>query len=215
MTDFDRFRRYMVDTQLAARGISDERVLAAMRIVPRELFMPEITRNSAFDDRALPIGEGQTISQPYMVAIMTELMDLKGEEKVLEIGTGSGYQAAILSLLADKVVTVERIPVLADSAKERMKDLGYDNVSVVVGDGTLGYKKEAPYDAVIVTAGAPSAPRSLLDQLNPDGGRLIIPIGDRFEQILKKITRHKNEFSEENSVGCMFVPLIGREGWPE
>jgi len=205
----------MIETQLVMRGITDERVLDAMKKAPRELFTPEGIRDSAFDDRALPIGEGQTISQPYMVAIMTELMGLIGNEKVLEIGTGSGYQAAILSILANKVITVERIPGLADIAGKRMKDLGYNNVSVVVGDGTLGYKKEAPYNAIIVTAGAPSAPRSLLDQLDPDGGRLIIPVGNRFEQILKKITRHKNEFSEENSVGCMFVPLVGKEGWEE
>jgi protein-L-isoaspartate(D-aspartate) O-methyltransferase len=205
----------MVEMQLLYRGIIDEHVLDAMRTVPREAFMPYDMEDIAYADNALPIGEGQTISQPYMVAIMTELMGLKGEEKVLEIGTGSGYQAAILSLLAEKVITIERIPELAERATVLFKKLGYKNIDVIVGDGTLGYKKEAPYDAIIVTAAAPNAPKSLLDQLEPDGGRLIIPLGDRYEQVLMKITRHGNNYNKESSVGCRFVPLIGKEGWED
>ena len=165
MEDFKALRNLMVETQLVARGIKDERVLAAMRKVPRHLFMPEYILFNAYDDMALPIGEGQTISQPYMVAIMTELLELQGDEKVLEIGTGSCYQAAILAELAKEVYTVERVEHLADNARESLRNLGYDNVYVFVGDGTKGLEEKAPFDMIIITAGTPKIPDPLINQL--------------------------------------------------
>ncbi|MCD6363066.1 MAG: protein-L-isoaspartate(D-aspartate) O-methyltransferase [Synergistetes bacterium] len=203
----------MVESQIEIRGIKDERVLRAMMRVPRHLFVPEEYRERAYDDHPLPIGEGQTISQPYIVALMTSLLDLKGNEKVLEIGTGSGYQAAILAELAKEVYSVERIPALAVKAAETLEKLGYKNVRVKVGDGTLGWEENAPYDAIIVTAAAPKVPTPLIKQLKI-GGRLVIPIGERFIQSLYKyVKREDGSLDGEDFGGCVFVPLKGKEGW--
>jgi len=202
----------MVDTQLIPRGIKDKRVLQIMREIPRHKFMPQELRNVAYEDCALPIGEGQTISQPFMVAIMTECLKLEGGEKVLEVGTGSGYQAAILGRLAKKVYTIERVDTLAQRASAILKNLGYSNVEVLVGDGTLGYEKEAPFDGIIVTAGCPQIPRPLIEELS-DGGRLVLPLGDRFHQILTIVTKQGVEIFTEESIACVFVPLIGKYGW--
>jgi protein-L-isoaspartate(D-aspartate) O-methyltransferase len=170
--------------------------------------------DEAYDDNPLPIGEGQTISQPYMVAIMTELLNLKGDERVLEIGTGSGYQAAILSRLCRWVFTVERMPRLSEKAKRIMLELGYLNVSFQVGDGTAGWRSQSPFDGIIVTAGAPSIPDILLDQLS-EGGRMVIPVGDRFTQTLKRVVKSKGSTRIENHTGCRFVDLVGKYGWSE
>lgn len=202
----------MVRTQLIPRGIQDERVLEAMRKVPRHLFVDEPLRYRAYDDMALSIGEGQTISQPYMVAIMTELLELTGTERVLEIGTGSGYQAAILAELAQTVYSVERIPSLARRAEERLRSLEYRNVHIKVDDGTLGWKEEAPFDRIIVTAGAPKIPEPLMDQLG-ENGILVAPIGERYSQQLVKIRKAKGTVQQEFHTLCVFVPLIGRHGW--
>jgi protein-L-isoaspartate(D-aspartate) O-methyltransferase len=213
MKNFAGLRGDMIERQLLCRGISDKRVLSAMNDVARHIFVPEEIQDAAYDDRALPIGYGQTISQPYMVAIMSESLKLGGSEKVLEIGTGSGYQAAILSHLAKEVYTIERIPELAERAKKTFGEHGYGNISVIVGDGTLGLLEKAPFDAILVTAAAPSIPQTLLQQLSPNGGRLVIPIGDIFTQILTVITKTKNEIKTDESIACVFVPLIGKFGW--
>lgn len=205
-------RQEMVETQLIPRGISDKRVLEAFRKVPRHLFIPESVRRSAYDDCALPIGEGQTISQPYMVAVMTEQLKLKGDETVLEIGTGSGYQAAIIAELCKKVYSVERHKVLAERAEEIMKSQGYSNIEFIIGDGTEGYAQAAPYDAIIVTAGCPEIPKPLVEQLK-DGGRLVIPVGDVYQQLLTTVSKHGTKFETEESVPCVFVPLVGKFGW--
>jgi protein-L-isoaspartate(D-aspartate) O-methyltransferase len=210
--DYKRLRDMMVDYQLIPRGIKDERVLNAMRKVPRHLFMPEAIRYGAYDDMALPIGEGQTISQPYMVAIMTELLELKGDEKVLEIGTGSGYQAAILSELAKEVYTIERIEALADRARKHLEDLGYNNVYVIAGDGSLGFEEKAPFDRIIITAAAPDIPEPLIKQLS-EGGIIAAPVGDRFSQTLIKAKKEKGAVSKEYHTPCVFVPLVGEYGW--
>jgi protein-L-isoaspartate(D-aspartate) O-methyltransferase len=210
--DFDALREYMVRTQLIPRGIRDERVLAAMRKVPRHLFVDEAMQYRAYDDMALSIGEGQTISQPYMVAVMTELLELKGHEKVLEIGTGSGYQAAILAELAREVYSVERIASLAGLAEERLHAIGYRNVHIRVDDGTMGWSEESPFDRIIITAGAPKVPEPLTGQLSEDG-ILLAPVGDRFSQQLVKIIRRKGAMTEELHTMCVFVPLIGKHGW--
>ncbi len=210
--NFETLRNEMVDAQLIPRGIKDERVLQVMREVPREEFVPADIKYAAYDDCALPIGEGQTISQPFMVAIMTECLSLKGGEKVLEIGTGSGYQAAILSKLAKKIYTIERIAPLAKRASDILKNIGYSNVEVLVRDGTLGYPEQAPFDGIIVTASCPEIPGPLVKQL-ADGGRLILPLGDRFHQILTTVTKQGKKISVEESIGCVFVPLIGKYGW--
>lgn len=202
----------MVSTQLVPRGIKDERVLRAMRKVPRHLFMPESARYGAYDDMAMAIGEGQTISQPYMVAIMTELLGLKGTEKVLEIGTGSGYQAAVLAELSFEVYTIERIAPLADRARETLRGLGYENVYVIVGDGTVGLAEKVPFDRIIVTAAAPIVPPSLVAQLK-EGGIIVAPVGERYSQILLKGRKVQGHLAEEYSTPCAFVPLIGEEGW--
>ena len=194
--------------------IKDKRVLEAMASVPRELFIPRESYYAAYDDRPLPIGFGQTISQPFIVALMTEALELKGNEKVLELGAGSGYQAAILAKLAKRVITVERIPGLAQTAKRLLQELGYTNVGVHLAEKALGYPAEAPYDAIIVTAGAPYAPQVLLDQLVPKG-RLVIPVGSRWQQELLKITKQKKRTQVENLGGCRFVSLIGDEAWEE
>lgn len=212
--DFTTERRLMVQRQLVARGISDRRVLAAMEEVPRHLFVDESIRFEAYDDTPLPIGEGQTISQPYMVAVMTELLGLAGGEKVLEIGTGSGYQAAVLSRLCGQVYTVERIEVLSVRARQILKECGYDNVSFLVGDGTDGWPEEAPYDGIIVTAGAPKVPDVLANQLKL-GGRLLIPVGNRWSQTLKRVVRTGTGVISEDHTGCRFVDLIGKHGWSD
>lgn len=202
----------MVQLQLAARGISDQRVLEAMRKVPRHLFVPEDLQDIAYGDHPLSIGEGQTISQPYMVALMTQLLELKETDRVLEVGTGSGYQAAILAELAYQVFTIERIPSLSQKAERLLCDLGYDNIFFKVGNGTLGWKEFAPYNKIIVTAGAPGVPESLVDQLG-DKGRMVIPIGDTFTQILTAVDKVNGHIRKSEICGCVFVPLIGEEGW--
>lgn len=212
MNNFERLRSEMVETQLLPRGISDRRVLAAFRKVPRHEFVPEAIRSSSYEDCALPIGEGQTISQPYMVAVMTELLGLKGAEKVLEVGTGSGYQAAILAELCGKVHTVERIDTLSARAGTILNRLGYSNIDFIVGDGSEGYPKAAPFDGIIVTAGCPDIPQSLIEQL-AEGGRLVIPVGERFFQALTVVTKEKGRIKTESSIGCVFVPLVGKYGW--
>ena len=202
----------MVEKQLEPRGVKDIRVLDVMREVPRHLFVREELQERAYDDCALPISEGQTISQPYMVACMTELLELQGDEKVLEIGTGSGYQSAVLSRLAREIYTVERIRSIASNAESLLQSLGYDNVHVIVSDGTLGLFEHAPFDCILVTAGAPNIPQQYIDQLVL-GGRLVIPVGDRYSQVLYKITKTESGTEKKISTGCIFVPLIGKEGW--
>ncbi|HEX75495.1 MAG TPA: protein-L-isoaspartate(D-aspartate) O-methyltransferase [Dehalococcoidia bacterium] len=194
--------------------ISDKRVLAAMARVPRELFIPSDYYHSAYEDRPLSIGFGQTISQPFIVALMTQALELKGGERVLEIGAGSGYQAAILAELAKWVVSVERIPQLVESARQVLDKLGYTNVEIHVAEKTLGWVAGAPYDAIIVTAGAPRTPNLLLKQLT-FGGRLVIPVGSRWEQELLKVTKKTRRNLIENLGGCRFVPLIGEGAWEE
>jgi protein-L-isoaspartate(D-aspartate) O-methyltransferase len=208
----DEERREMVLSQLARRGIDDERVLGAMAQVPRHLFVPEEVRAHAYQDRALPIEEQQTISQPFIVALMAQALALDGTERVLEIGTGSGYAAAVLSQLAAEVYTVERWPSLAETAEHRLHDLGYGNVHVYVGDGTAGLPDHAPFDGIVVAAAAPWAPRPLREQLS-DSGRLVIPVGGRDEQLLLRMTRHGDEVRTERLSGVRFVPLIGAHAW--
>ncbi|MEP9411559.1 MAG: protein-L-isoaspartate(D-aspartate) O-methyltransferase [Candidatus Brocadia sp.] len=202
----------MVQYQLVNRGIHDERVLKAMSEVPRHLFVPELYRHAAYEDCPLPIGEGQTISQPYMVAIMTQCLELKGKENVLEIGTGSGYQAAILSRLASHVYTIERHSALASRAKTILQQMGYDNVDVIEGDGSLGLPEKAPFQGIIVTACAPHVPACLLDQLET-GGRLVIPVGNPYNQILHQVVKTEKGIKSMDILECAFVPLIGEEGW--
>lgn len=211
--DFDIARRRMVEKEVVARGIKDRRVIEAMLKVPRHLFVEEAMAAQAYSDTSLPIGEKQTISQPYTVARMTELLELTGTEKVLEIGTGSGYQAAILALLAGQVCTVERIRSLAMRARRALDRIGLLNVNLRVGDGSGGWEEEAPFDAIIVTAGAPDVPVQLVEQLKA-GGRLVIPVGDRSEQTLTRVTKKEDGSVEtEYSSRCRFVRLVGRAGW--
>ncbi len=212
--DYQRLRDEMVDTQLVPRGIRDKAVLNAMRTVPRHLFLGESPQSSAYDDMALPIGEGQTISQPYMVAVMTELLGLTGKEKVLEIGTGSGYQAAVLSRLAKEVFTIERIASLAEDAAQRFRELAYFNIHVRIGDGTLGWPEEAPFDGIIITAASPQIPDPLKAQVS-ENGIIVIPVGSRYSQQLLRVKRTKSGFEEEYHTPCVFVPLIGEHGWKE
>jgi protein-L-isoaspartate(D-aspartate) O-methyltransferase len=198
---------------LARRGIRDTRVLAAMAAVPREQFVPEAERRQAYADRALSIGHGQTISQPFMVASMLEPLQLDGG-RVLDVGTGSGYQAAVLSELADEVVTIERVPELADQARRTLERAGYRNVDVRVGDGTLGVPERAPYDGIVVAAAAPAVPEALYDQLAP-GGRIVVPVGSRHEQWLEIVERSTAGPMRRRTVPCRFVPLLGSEGFAE
>jgi protein-L-isoaspartate(D-aspartate) O-methyltransferase len=214
MINFDKERLRMVDDQIVNRGVKDERVLAAMRKVPRHEFLPEAIQGMAYADNALPIGEGQTMSQPYMVALMTEHLGLTGCERVLEIGTGSGYQAAVLAELSGKVFTVERVKPLAEKARVVLDRLGYRSVAIKVYDGTYGWKEMAPFDAIMVTAGSPDVPGPLLDQLKPRG-RMVIPVGDRSTQRLLKVVRTGEGPVIESSIPCVFVPLIGAHGWKE
>jgi len=205
-------RQRMVEGQLIPRGIKDNRVLDAMRKVPRHLFVDEAFYGQAYGDFPLPIGEEQTISQPFMVAVMTEALELKDDERVLELGTGSGYQTAILAELCHKVFTMERISSLAGRARKVLDKLGYGNVVVRIGDGTLGWKEEALFDAIIVTAGAPEIPQPLIEQLKT-GGRLVIPVGGEFMQSLIRVRKTENGIEKEDMGGCRFVKLIGEHGW--
>jgi protein-L-isoaspartate(D-aspartate) O-methyltransferase len=205
-------RQIMVETQLKRRGIADPRVLAAMSKIPRHRFVPLHLREQAYGDYPLPIGEDQTISQPYIVALMTEALELQGGEKVLELGAGSGYQAAILAELTAQVFTIERIPSLAQAADLVLSSLGYTNVQVRVADGTLGWSEEAPFDAILVTAGSPQIPPPLVEQLAM-GGRLVIPVGDSYTQTLTRVRRTPEGLKHEYLGGCRFVKLIGKHGW--
>jgi protein-L-isoaspartate(D-aspartate) O-methyltransferase len=216
----DRYRKQrarMVESQVKARGVTDARVLKALESVPRHLFIDEGLIDQAYSDNPLPIGEKQTISQPYIVALMTEALELKGRERVLEIGTGSGYQTAILAQLADRVFSIERIAALASRARKILDKLNYYNVAIMVGDGSYGWREEAPFDAIITTAAAPGVPRYLIEQLVV-GGRLVVPVGGRDIQTLYKLTRLSedvNDIKKEDLGGCRFVSLIGESGWKE
>jgi protein-L-isoaspartate(D-aspartate) O-methyltransferase len=211
--DHEARRARMVETQIAGRGVRNPRVLEAMRDVPRHLFVPESLQGQAYTDRPLGVGEGQTISQPYMVALMTETLAPEPDHRVLEIGTGSGYQAAILARLAAQIITIERHPALAARAAEVLAAVGITNVEIVVADGTEGHSEGAPYDRILVTAGAPAVPPALRAQL-ADGGRLVIPVGTAAVQHLEVIERSGDQFTEREGPACVFVPLIGRHGWP-
>jgi len=204
----------MVDEQLKARGINDSRVLEVMEEIPRHEFIPSEYLANAYADYPLSIGEGQTISQPYIVALMTQCLKLNGEEKVLEIGTGSGYQAAILARLCKEVYSVERIKSLAGRTAELLKKMAYTNIHIKVADGSLGWEEFAPYDRIMVTAAAPEIPGALLKQLK-DEGIMLIPLGGSFSQILTRLKKHGSEIETEDICGCAFVPLLGKQGWRE
>ena len=210
--DFDRARLEMVEKQLRGRGITDTRTLAAMGAVPRHEFVPEEFHDRAYGDFPLAIGEGQTISQPYMVGVMTQELRLEPSDVVLEIGAGSGYQAAILSRLVSKVYSIERRKSLARLAETTLRKVGCENVEIICGDGSGGLPEKAPFDGIIVTAGAPDVPEALLDQL-AEGGRLVIPVGRKKLQMLKRITKREGRFSTGEVTSCVFVPLIGEFGW--
>ncbi len=207
-------REEMVSRQIAGRGVRDPRVLAAMRTVPRHRFVPEQHLSAAYEDRALPLSAGQTISQPYMVAHMTELLDVQPGMKLLEVGTGSGYQCAVLAALGGLVHTVERLRSLAQPAEELLTALGCPSVVVHVGDGSLGLPSEAPFDRIIVTAGAPRVPEALAEQL-ADGGRLVVPVGDPGQQVVVCVERRGRRTVETPGLGCRFVKLVGGQGWPD
>lgn len=212
LIDYKVARKRMVDRQIAIRGITSPDILKAFLEIPRHHFVPKSQQINAYQDSPLPIGLGQTISQPYIAAYMTDLLQLTGEERVLEIGTGSGYQAAILGMLADDIHTVERHPFLAEKANHLLKSLGYDNVQVHERDGTRGLQEFAPFQAIMVTAAAPEVPTPLLDQLG-EGGRLVMPVGGRGGQVLLLYRRDGDEFHREDLVPVAFVPLIGEHGW--
>jgi protein-L-isoaspartate(D-aspartate) O-methyltransferase len=213
--DWAAERAHMIRAHLQGRGVTSARVLEALERVPRERFVPELAWPRAYADQALSIGHGQTISQPYMVAVMTQALELEDDERVLEVGTGSGYQAAVLAELAREVWSVERIPELAGGAAALLAELGYGNVHVRAGDGSLGWPEQAPFDAIVVTAAAPGTPPSLLAQLSPEGGRLVAPVGDRELQHLEIVERRGAEYVTRHSIGCRFVPLLGAEGWTD
>jgi protein-L-isoaspartate(D-aspartate) O-methyltransferase len=217
MNDVDRRaeRDRMIRKQIRERGVTSPRLLDALARVPRELFLRAEMRDRAYADRALAIGHHQTISQPYMVGIMTDVLDPQPQDRILEIGTGSGYQCAVLACLAGEVWSIERIPELAEDAAARLAELGFDNVHVRVGDGSMGWVDAAPFDGILVTAAAPAPPPSLLQQLQPEGGRLVVPVGDRDLQHLVRIERHGTEYLSDRRIGCRFVPLVGREGWDD
>jgi protein-L-isoaspartate(D-aspartate) O-methyltransferase len=210
---FEELRRDMVQEQIHDRGVRDRRLLHAMRSVPRHLFVAEDLMSEAYTDKPLPIGDGQTISQPFMVAAMTVALELAGGERVLEVGTGCGYQAAILALLAKEVHSVEYVAALATAAESRLTRLGYRNVRVHTGDGTLGWAQNAPYDAIVVTAAAPKVPPPLVEQL-AEGGRMVIPVGPASEQELLLVQKNGGQTTSQTLHFCRFVPLLGRFGWP-
>jgi len=205
-------RERMIKEQIVARGVEDIRVIQAMKKVPRHLFIENTYYHQAYNDYPLPIGQNQTISQPYMVASMTELLELKGDERVLEIGTGSGYQTAILALLCSKVYSVERISELTRKARLTLKQLGFSNINLIVRDGTLGWPEFAPYNGIIVTAGAPEIPNALIEQL-ANNGRMVIPVGNEASQTLNFVEKHKGRIYRKEFFGCAFVPLVGKGGW--
>ena len=209
---FELVRTQMVEEQLVRRGITDARVLGAMRKVPRHLFVEEALRGRAYGDHPLPIGEEQTISQPYIVALMTQLLELSGREKVLEVGTGSGYQTAVLAEVARRVCSIERLPRLAERARALLEQLGYTNVWVRVGGGTLGWPDEAPFDRILVTAGAPAVPPPLFQQL-VEGGRMVVPIGDAMNQALTLVEKVGGEMKTRECGECKFVKLVGKYAW--
>jgi protein-L-isoaspartate(D-aspartate) O-methyltransferase len=209
---YTRERERMVDEQLAGRGVTDPRVVAAMRRVPRHRFVQEALRARAYGDHPLPIGEEQTISQPFIVGLMTSLLELSGREKVLEVGTGSGYQSAVLAALARRVCSIERLPRLAEAARAMLESLGYDNVWVRVGNGALGWPDEAPFDRIIVTAGGPSIPPPLVQQL-ADGGRMVLPVGSPENQILTVVENVGGEIRQRTHGECKFVKLVGKYAW--
>ncbi|HOK40342.1 MAG TPA: protein-L-isoaspartate(D-aspartate) O-methyltransferase [bacterium] len=212
---FETQRKKMVKEQIIARGIKDERVIEAMLKIPREIFVPEALREKSYYDGPLPIGNNQTISQPYIVALMTELLKLKGKENVLEIGTGSGYQTAILSLLAEKIVSIERIKQLHDNAKKILLDfLNLQNIILLWADGTVGTSQYGFFDRILITAGAPEVPTTLLNLLNEDG-ILVAPVGGRYSQVLEIYIKKRNKFIKETNIPVAFVPLIGKYGWNE
>ncbi len=212
MTSYQAEREQMVANQIAARGISDKKVLEAMRNVPRHLFVPEEAHRYAYADSPVRIGSGQTISQPYIVALMTALLQVESQHRVLDVGTGSGYQAAILAEIATKVYSIERHAALAEEAESRLESLGYENVSVHVGDGTRGLAQYAPFDRIVVAAAAPKVPKALVEQL-ADSGRLVIPVGERFSQHLEVWERTGGELIKHSGIPVVFVPLVGENGW--
>ena len=212
--DYNRLREEMVKKQLIARGIKDGRVLEVFRRLKREKFVPPEVQKDAYEDFPLPIGEGQTISQPYMVALMTQCLELRGEERVLEIGTGSGYQTAVLAELAKEVYSVERINSLAQRTGKLLRKLGYTNIRILVANGTLGWEEFSPYDRILVTAGAKEVPQPLLSQLK-EGGIMVIPVGDMYSQELEVIRKEEDSIKIETVEKCVFVPLIGMHGWKE
>jgi protein-L-isoaspartate(D-aspartate) O-methyltransferase len=210
--DFQVLRKRMVEEQLIPRGIKDQRVLDVFYKVERHKFVPEVSQSSSYADYPLAIGEGQTISQPYIVALMTECLQLAGEEKVLEVGTGSGYQAAILAELAGEVYSIERFGTLANKAEDLLTSLGFTNVHIKVGDGTLGWPEESPFERIIITAASPMVPQPLLDQLK-DGGKLLLPLGETYSQVLTLIEKKGDDFEYTDICPCVFVPLVGKYGW--
>lgn len=205
-------RERMVKEQIIARGVKDKRVIKAMTDVPRHQFVDKTYYHQVYNDYPLPVGHGQTISQPYMVAVMTELLELKGDEKVLEIGTGSGYQSAILALLCSKVYTIERIAELTKDARARLEKLGFRNIGFMVGDGSIGWPDYAPYNGIMVTAGAPDIPNALIEQLS-ENGKFVIPVGHEHCQVLNLVRKHKGRIYRKEFFECTFVPLLGKGGW--
>ena len=212
VSEWKHERERMVEKQIVKRGVKDTRVIQAMKKVPRHLFIDKTYYHQAYNDYPLPIGQSQTISQPYMVASMTELLELKGDERVLEIGTGSGYQTAILALLCSKVYSVERISELTKKARLTLKRLGFNNINLIVRDGTLGWPEFAPYNGIIVTAGAPEIPDALIEQL-ANNGRMAIQVGNEACQTLNYVEKHKGRIYRKEFFGCTFVPLVGKGGW--
>jgi len=211
--DYEILKKRMVQEQLMPRGIKNARVLDVFSRIDRHKFIPEDLRKSAYADFPLPIGEGQTISQPYIVALMTESLDLSGKEKVLEIGTGSGYQTAILAQLAREVYSIERFEALAERAQTMLNELGYKNIKIKVGDGTLGWEEASPFDRIIITAASPKTPMPLIEQL-ADNGKLILPLGESFSQVLTLVEKKDGKLKSSALCGCVFVPLVGKYGWP-
>ncbi|MDD5432910.1 MAG: protein-L-isoaspartate(D-aspartate) O-methyltransferase [Candidatus Omnitrophica bacterium] len=211
--EYEALRKRMVADQLIPRGISDKRVLDAFLKVERQKFLPVALRNSAYDDHPIPIGENQTISQPFIVALMTQTLNLTGNERILEIGTGSGYQAAILGELAKEVFSIERIESLSKTAEQTLRELNYTNIKFKIGDGTLGWKEESPFDCIIITAASPRVPLPLTEQLKKDGGKLILPLGESFSQMLTLVERQEDGLNYTSICPCVFVPLIGKHGY--